>query len=520
MNKMELKNAVINAGNGDKKAVEKLYREYHDKLYFFVLKKVGNKDAAEDITEETFLSSMQSIASLKNADRYETWLHSIAYNKCKMYFRQENRNEHISLDDEANGFQYHADETIMLPEDYTANKELKRHLKKVINNLKPDMISVVILYYYDGMSIKNISGIMNISETAIKQKLHKARLKIKKEIEKMFDDALLSAVPINAMMRNTISPKYVAVAKSGRSVSMSSSALALKVAGIAAAGTVAIGVPLALSNAKDSNFGIFYNDESDQMIKSIDFEEDKSNSEISDSFDNTYEKTNLNDHADETSWSDDSEKSESHFEVDSYMKPQNTTSMTNKISETDETGSMNNDSSAENKTNLLNAEQLLNMTLNEALSLGNDQYDMVYPTCVQQGNRDMYRCSDFPEYCFRSNNSDNKIDTLNLYNGARITNDIYVGMTYNELSDALGEELAVSLSNTDFEFSASAVINGRLWVFSFDFIDEQKEELIGRIKSQAEDPEAFELHPYAYSVTIPDMNPNTYSAVYYVDFQI
>ncbi len=145
MNKTELKNAVINAKSGDKKAVERLYKEYRNKLYFFVLKNVGNKDIAEDITEEAFLSSMQSISSLKNIDSYETWLHSIAYNKCKMYFRQEKQNDSISLNDETIGFQHYADDKVMLPEDYTANKELKRHLKKVIDNLKPDMRSAVIL---------------------------------------------------------------------------------------------------------------------------------------------------------------------------------------------------------------------------------------------------------------------------------------------------------------------------------------------------------------------------------------
>lgn len=518
MNKTELKNAVINAKNGDKKAVENLYKEYHNKLYFFVLKNVGNKDIAEDITEEAFLSSMQSISSLKNTENYETWLHSIAYNKCKMYFRQESKNDSISLDDETTGFQYHADDKVMLPEDYTANKELKRHLKKVIDNLKPDMRSAVILYYYDGMSIKEISEILGISENAVKQKLHKARIKIKKEIEGLFAGEILSAVPMCAMIKNTLPPKYAAAKVSGTAL-IGNSALVLKVIGIAAAGTLAVGVPFALSSAKGSNFGIYNNDESDYKVKGIDVEEDKSSYAISDSFEDTNTDTDLNYSTGETSRSNDSSEIENDSEEDLQEENPNTTSKMDDVSQSDDNSSLNDSSSTENEIDSLNAEKLLNMTLDEALSLGNNQYAMVYPTGVQQGKQDLYKCDDFPEYCFKSNNSDNKIDVINLYNGSKITDNIYVGMTYSELSDILGEEPAVSISNTDLEYSASAIINGRKWIFSFDLTEEQKSELRRRIESQAADSEAFELNPYAYSVTISDMNPKTYSAIYNSEFQ-
>ncbi len=519
MNKTELKNVVICAKNGDKKAVERLYTEYRNKLYFFVLKNVGNKDIAEDITEEAFLSSMQSLSTLKNTDSYETWLHSIAYNKCKMYFRNESQNDSISLNDETIGFQYHADDKVMLPEDYTANKELKRHLKKVIDNLKPDMRSAVILYYYDGMSIKEVSEILGISENAVKQKLHKARIKIKKEIEGLFAGEILSAVPMCAMIRNTVSPKYASAAKVSGSALIGNSALALKVIGIAAAGTLAVGVPFALSSAKGNNFGIYNNDESDYKVKGIDVEEDKSSYAISDFFEDTDTDTDLNDSTGETSQSDDSGKIESDSEEDLQEEIPNTTSKVDDISQSDDNSSLNDSSSTENEIDSLNAEKLLNMTLDEALSLGKNQYTMVYPTGVQQGKQDLYKCDDFPEYCFKSNNSDNKIDVINLYNGAKITDNIYIGMTYSELSDILGEEPAVSISNTDLEYSSSAVINGRKWIFSFDLTEEQKNELHRRIESQAADSKAFELNPYAYSVTISDMNPKTYSAVYNFEFQ-
>ena len=56
MNKNELRAVVEKAQNGEKTAFEKLYKEFHEKLYFFVLKNVGDKHTAEDITEDSFLA--------------------------------------------------------------------------------------------------------------------------------------------------------------------------------------------------------------------------------------------------------------------------------------------------------------------------------------------------------------------------------------------------------------------------------------------------------------------------------
>ena len=139
MNQIELEGIVRRAAKGEKQAIEILYNTYREKLYFFVLKNVDNKDLAEDIIEETFLSAMQNINRLKDAKKYESWLYSIAYNKCKMHYRQQAKNDNISIDDETFDIEHLADETIMLPDDYAVNKEFKRELKKIINGLKPDV---------------------------------------------------------------------------------------------------------------------------------------------------------------------------------------------------------------------------------------------------------------------------------------------------------------------------------------------------------------------------------------------
>ena len=62
--------------------LEQLYGEYRDRLFYFALKNVGSREAAEDIVSETFLAALEKLTTLKNADAFGAWLYSIAYNKC------------------------------------------------------------------------------------------------------------------------------------------------------------------------------------------------------------------------------------------------------------------------------------------------------------------------------------------------------------------------------------------------------------------------------------------------------
>ena len=116
--------------------------------------------------------------------------------------------------------------------------------------------------------------------------------------------------------------------------------------------------------------------------------------------------------------------------------------------------------------------------------MADNNYEFVYPTFVQNGYDSMYQCSAFPQYHFGRaalNTETGKgyvdeslpVTRVELYNGAYITKNIYVGMTYNELCNALGEKPLMYLSNTDRNRIVSATINGRTWWFGFDLTDEE-----------------------------------------------
>lgn len=512
MNKNELRAVVEKAQKGEKAAFEELYREFHDKLYFFVLKNVGDKHIAEDITEDSFLASMQGITALKEAENYETWLHSIAFNKCRMYFRQKGREDNISLDDENVSEDLHTDDTVMLPEDYADNKELKRSLKKVIEGLKPEQRSAVILYYYDGMPLKKVSEILEISENAAKQKLFKARAKIKKEIERVFEGGALMAVPVIIMMRTALPKKYAMTAATPVTAVKSSTA-AVKIVGTAAAVAVAVSIPLALRGVNNNGFGVH------------DISSSVSESDCDDSVD--IPDSSMADTSSEKIPDSSVAQSETDSIPELSSKPEKvtdaavTTAPAPQDTHVTDTQSDNNNADGNTSTVMPSAdfsgEQFFSKTVGEMLKMSDNKYELVYPTFVQNGYDSMYKCAAFPQYHFGRAAYDTQagkgyvdesepVTRVELYNGAYVTKGIYVGMTYNELCDVLGEKPLMYLSNTDRNRIVSANINGRTWWFGFDLTDEQLDETYKRMQAQT-DSETFELNPYQYSVDISDIDP-------------
>ena len=250
MKKNELIKLAEQAKNGNKNAFKALYEEYYDRLYFFVLKNVDSKEAAEDITQDTFLKSMEKIDSLEKPENYVSWLHSIAYNKCTDMFRSRKSDVYFDTDEEFEAaMESHSlNEPIMVPEDYATDKDRARQLKAMIDSLKPDMKSALILYYYNDMNLADVAKTMGIPENTVKQKLFRARKKLKSKIEEMAGKGIvLSAVPMNRLLRGTVSPKKAAAMVTRSGASLSSIPMIGKIAGISAAAVIAVGVPMSLS---------------------------------------------------------------------------------------------------------------------------------------------------------------------------------------------------------------------------------------------------------------------------------
>ena len=239
--------------DGDKKAFEKLYCEYRDKLYFFVKKNVENTEAAEDIVSETFTSAMEKISSLKSEEAFGSWLYSIAYNKSMTYLKQNSRYTHFESEEEQESVMEIAglNDPVELPDDYAVNKQRQEELKQIINDLKPGQRSAIMLYYFDQLSVSEVAKSLGISETNAKNKLFAARKKIKQGIEKLYKDGVVfSFVPMSSMLDSVMDRKSIAAARASSAPAAATASGTGKIVGTVAvlAVSAVAGISLMISN--------------------------------------------------------------------------------------------------------------------------------------------------------------------------------------------------------------------------------------------------------------------------------
>lgn len=152
--------------------MDKIYDEYYDKIYNWAIKKTNNKEDAEDLTNNVFLSIFEYLNKNIPIEKVEHFIWKIAYNlwctKAKQYMKEKN-NTTFNQDYQF-GYQVEMTDKIIY--------------KEIINNL--DNIGLTSkeklsfeLYYMKDLSIKEISEKLSTKETNIKYYLYRARNKIK-----------------------------------------------------------------------------------------------------------------------------------------------------------------------------------------------------------------------------------------------------------------------------------------------------------------------------------------------------
>ncbi len=200
MNNNDVTELAEKAKQGSKTAFEKLYKEFYQKLYYFVKQNVSAPDAAEDITAETFCSAMEHINELHSNESFVGWLYCIAYHKCADY-NKKTATDRRCIDGAAELAAL--SEPVFLPDDYAVNAQTKQQLQAVIDSLPPDMRAVIILYYYDDLSLAEVAKVIGTNKNNAAQKLHTARKKLRSKIEKLIGKgSLFSAVPLSAVLAN------------------------------------------------------------------------------------------------------------------------------------------------------------------------------------------------------------------------------------------------------------------------------------------------------------------------------
>lgn len=207
---------IERAIKGDKSAFRKLYDISKNQVYFTCLGILKNKNDAEDITQEVYMTVFKKLSSLSDKNSFHSWINRIAVTKS---FNLLKKRQYLSLDENLEKYEYNiADEELVLPDEYIVNKSKRKIIMDIImNKLSEVQRQTIILYYFDEFSTQEISEIMNCPLGTVTYRLSSARKVIKSEVleyEKNNGDKLHMLIPFSiGECLNNISKDIVVDAK-------------------------------------------------------------------------------------------------------------------------------------------------------------------------------------------------------------------------------------------------------------------------------------------------------------------
>ena len=175
-----IKELVSSAKSGNKKSFDKLYELTSNDVWFTCVSLLKDEDNAKDIMQETYITAFLKLDTLKDEEKFCGWLTAIATNKCKNKLKGK---VEYQIDDEVLIAKTETDE-LMLPEEYINKAEKRKVLLQIIEDtLSFNQYQVVLMFYFNELSIAEIAQALEISEGTVKSRLNSSRAKMKTAIE-------------------------------------------------------------------------------------------------------------------------------------------------------------------------------------------------------------------------------------------------------------------------------------------------------------------------------------------------
>jgi len=178
------------AGEGEKDAFRELVERYQRRVLSVVTGMLHDREAALDVTQETFIKAYRSIGRFKGDASFYTWIYRIAVNLAIDYQRREWRRPIVD-NSRTSGESTHddlldriGDETPASdPFQATKDSELRSRVREAIDELTPDHKAVILLRELEGLSYEEISRVMQCSKGTVMSRLHYARKKLQKRLK-------------------------------------------------------------------------------------------------------------------------------------------------------------------------------------------------------------------------------------------------------------------------------------------------------------------------------------------------
>jgi RNA polymerase sigma-70 factor (ECF subfamily) len=181
MNQAE--DAVRRFIEGDEEAFSQLVRQWEVKVYNLAWRFLGNREDAQDIAQETFLSVFKSIRQLRDPKSFRTWLYRIALNHCRAHWREQTQD--VSLDDPMPGDETNILEPLAARQESRDPIEVTDLLRKALTGISEHHRAAIVLKEYVGLNLEEVAAVMDCPLSTAKSRLYHGLRGVQRNLKRM-----------------------------------------------------------------------------------------------------------------------------------------------------------------------------------------------------------------------------------------------------------------------------------------------------------------------------------------------
>lgn len=171
---------------------------YMEKLFYFCLKKTGNETEAQDLTQDIALNILTALSKGIVPASFSAWVWRIARNRyCAWADQKHKRNKSVTGSDIADYAEI-GDESGDIPEKVQHGEQLSL-LRRELAFIRQDYRGIIVAYYIEDRSVRDIARSLSLSENAVQQRLHRARTILKEGLDMAREFGQLSYKPENIL---------------------------------------------------------------------------------------------------------------------------------------------------------------------------------------------------------------------------------------------------------------------------------------------------------------------------------
>lgn len=161
-------------------AFDELYDRYHDRLVYFIIKKTGDRDRAEDLVQEAFIRVTRHLHRFDQSKKFSTWIYTICSNLAKNELRNRSRSplvlfQKLTTNWEPEHRPLQFEDSSMRPDDMYRKRYLQDLVERTVEELPEHHRMVFKMRELEGKSYEEIAEITGVNLGTVKSRLHRAR---------------------------------------------------------------------------------------------------------------------------------------------------------------------------------------------------------------------------------------------------------------------------------------------------------------------------------------------------------